>query len=220
MPEYCGVISKSPTVKAVKTKIEEEEGHFDFAILDRVVREARNVDIRTIAEEAQEQVTEVETVAEFAADEVILDIRSIDEQEEKPLQLAQVEVKPLPFYKLSSQFGDLDQSKTYLLYCDRGVMSRLQALYLLEQGYANVKSRETGHIPHREQHMLLQHQRRCCADGGNNFSLQVHLAHFFYQQRAIAEAFSSFKPTRQDNGVERIVNDRDQWGISQQFHAA
>ncbi|MFZ1872331.1 MAG: thiazole biosynthesis protein, partial [Chania sp.] len=139
MPEYCGVISKNPTVKAVKTKIEEEEGNFDFEILQRVVREARNVDIRTIAEEAREQVTEVETVAEFAADEVILDIRSIDEQEEKPLQLAEVEVKSLPFYKLSSQFGDLDQSKTYLLYCNRGVMSRLQALYLLEQGYANVK---------------------------------------------------------------------------------
>ncbi|MFY3758123.1 tRNA uracil 4-sulfurtransferase ThiI, partial [Escherichia coli] len=57
MPEYCGVISKSPTVKAVKAKIEEEEGNFDFEILERVVREARNVDIRTIASETQEQVT-------------------------------------------------------------------------------------------------------------------------------------------------------------------
>ncbi|MBU3893170.1 tRNA 4-thiouridine(8) synthase ThiI [Serratia rubidaea] len=139
MPEYCGVISKSPTVKAVKAKIEEEEGNFDFEILERVVREARNVDIRTIASETQEQVTEVETVAAFNADQVILDIRSVDEQDEKPLQLEQVEVKPLPFYKLGTQFGDLDQSKTYLLYCERGVMSRLQALYLLEQGYTNIK---------------------------------------------------------------------------------
>ncbi|KEY60567.1 tRNA uracil 4-sulfurtransferase ThiI [Serratia sp. DD3] len=139
MPEYCGVISKSPTVKAVKSKIEAEEANFDFAILDRVVREARNVDIRTIAEETQQLVTEVETVAEFTADEVILDIRSADEQEEKPLAITQAEVKTLPFYKLSSQFAALDQSKTYLLYCDRGVMSRLQALYLLEQGYTNVK---------------------------------------------------------------------------------
>jgi thiamine biosynthesis protein ThiI len=31
MPEYCGVISKSPTVKAVKAKIEAEEENFDFA---------------------------------------------------------------------------------------------------------------------------------------------------------------------------------------------
>jgi len=50
-----------------------------------------------------------------------------------------VEVKSLPFYKLSTQFGDLDQSRTWLLYCDRGVMSRLQALYLHEQGFKNVK---------------------------------------------------------------------------------
>lgn len=71
MPEYCGVISKSPTVKAIKAKIEEEESHFDFSILDRVVSEAKNVDIRSIAEQAQEQVTEVETVAAFGADEVI-----------------------------------------------------------------------------------------------------------------------------------------------------
>ncbi len=75
-------------------------------ILNRVVREARNVDIRTIAEETSQQVAEVETVAEFSADEVILDIRSADEQEEKPLQLAQVEVKLLPFYKLGTQFAD------------------------------------------------------------------------------------------------------------------
>lgn len=139
MPEYCGVISKSPTVKAAKTRIEAEESHFDVEILDRVIREARNVDIRTIAEEAQQKVSEVETVAEFTADEVVLDIRSIDEQEEKPLQLDKVEVELLPFYKLNSQFSSLDQSKTYLLYCERSVMSRLQALYLVEQGYTNVK---------------------------------------------------------------------------------
>ena len=51
----------------------------------------------------------------------------------------EIEVVSLPFYKLSTKFGDLDQSKTYLLWCERGVMSRLQALYLREQGFANVK---------------------------------------------------------------------------------
>ncbi|WP_416413028.1 tRNA uracil 4-sulfurtransferase ThiI [Pantoea sp. App145] len=139
MPEYCGVISKSPTVKAVKAKIEAEEQHFDFAILDRVVQEASNVDIRDIAEQADEEVAEVETVASFTNNDVVLDIRSIDEQDDTPLALEGVEVKSLPFYKLSTQFGDLDQSKTWLLYCDRGVMSRLQALYLHEQGFTNVK---------------------------------------------------------------------------------
>ncbi|AUX92645.1 tRNA uracil 4-sulfurtransferase ThiI [Mixta gaviniae] len=139
MPEYCGVISKSPTVKAVKAKIEAEEDNFDFAVLDRVVQEATNVDIRTIAEQTQEEVTEVETVASFSANDALLDIRSLDEQEDKPLKVDGIEVTSLPFYKLGTQFGDLDQSKTWLLYCDRGVMSRLQALYLHEQGFKNVK---------------------------------------------------------------------------------
>jgi thiamine biosynthesis protein ThiI len=139
MPEYCGVISKSPTVKAVKAKIEAEEENFDFSILDRVVEEATNIDIRDIATQSKEVVTEVETVDAFAPNDVLLDIRSIDEQDEKPFKPEGIEVASLPFYKLSTKFGDLDQSKTYLLWCERGVMSRLQALYLREQGFNNVK---------------------------------------------------------------------------------
>ncbi|MOA32842.1 tRNA sulfurtransferase [compost metagenome] len=70
---------------------------------------------------------------------MILDIRSTDEQDASPLKVDGVEVMSLPFYKLSTRFGDLEQDKTYLLWCERGVMSRLQALYLREQGFANVK---------------------------------------------------------------------------------
>ncbi|WP_292969424.1 tRNA uracil 4-sulfurtransferase ThiI [Pantoea sp. UBA4549] len=139
MPEYCGVISKSPTVKAVKAKIEAEEQNFNFNILNRVVQEATNLDIREIAEQTEEEVVEVETVDSFGTNDVVLDIRAADEQDASPLDLSGVEVKSLPFYKLSTQFGDLDQNRTWLLYCDRGVMSKLQALYLHEQGFTNVK---------------------------------------------------------------------------------
>ncbi|EHC94509.1 Thiamine biosynthesis protein ThiI, partial [Salmonella enterica subsp. enterica serovar Rubislaw str. A4-653] len=138
MPEYCGVISKSPTVKAIKAKIEAEEENFDFSILDKVVEEANNVDIREIAQQTQQEVVEVETVSGFGApgandvildigfgaNDVILDIRSVDEQDDKPLKVEGVDVVSLPFYKLSTKFGDLDQSKTWLLWCERGVMSR------------------------------------------------------------------------------------------------
>ena len=139
MPEYCGVISKSPTVKAVKAKIEAEEANFDFAILDQVVEAATNVDIRDIATQTQQDVVEVETVTGFGPNDVILDIRSVDEQDDKPLKVEGIDVVSLPFYKLSTKFGDLDQNKTWLLWCERGVMSRLQALYLREQGFNNVK---------------------------------------------------------------------------------
>ena len=139
MPEYCGVISKKPTVKAVKAKLEKEELNFNFDILEQVVMNARVMDIRAIEAESQEQAPEVEQVAEIAENAIVLDIRSPDEEETNPLKIVDVEVKHLPFYKLATQFGDLDQAKEYLLYCDRGVMSRLQALYLQDLGFGNVK---------------------------------------------------------------------------------
>ncbi|MDX1302444.1 tRNA uracil 4-sulfurtransferase ThiI [Photobacterium sp.] len=139
MPEFCGVISKNPTVKAVQGKLEAEEAKFDFAILDRVIEEARVMDIRDIEKQSQEQAPEIELVDQIDSNAIVLDIRSPDEEDESPLIIDGVEVKHLPFYKLATQFGDLDQSKEYLLYCDRGVMSRLQALYLKENGFGNVK---------------------------------------------------------------------------------
>jgi len=139
MPEYCGVISRKPTVKAVKAKLEAEEENFDFSILDQVVENARVMDIRDIEKESKEQAPEVEQVEDVEQDAVVLDIRSSEEEEENPLEIDGVEIAHIPFFKLATKFGDLDQSKTYLLYCDRGVMSRLQALYLQEQGYSNVK---------------------------------------------------------------------------------
>ena len=139
MPEFCGVISKNPTVKAIESRILEEEGHFNFDVLEEAVQQAQYLDIREIAQQTEQEVTSVETTSELGENDVILDIRSPEETEELPFTLEGVTVKVLPFYKLSSQFGSLDQSKQYLLYCQRGVMSKLQALYLKENGFSNVK---------------------------------------------------------------------------------
>lgn len=139
MPEFCGVISKNPTVKAIESRILEEEGHFNFDVLEEAVQQAQYLDIREIAQQTEQEVTSVETTSELGENDVILDIRSPEETEESPFTLEGVTVEVLPFYKLSSQFGSLDQSKQYLLYCQRGVMSKLQALYLKENGFSNVK---------------------------------------------------------------------------------
>jgi thiamine biosynthesis protein ThiI len=139
MPEYCGVISRKPTVKAVKAKLEAEEEKFDFSILEQVVYDARVMDIREIGKESEQEAPEVELVDAVHEHAIVLDIRSPDEEDDNPLEIEGVDIQHLPFYKLGTKFGDLDQSKTYLLYCDRGVMSRLQALYLKEQGFDNVK---------------------------------------------------------------------------------
>jgi len=139
IPEYCGVISKKPTVKAVLSKVEAEEDNFDFSILDKVVDETRVLDIRDIGKETEAEVKAVELVEEITNDAVVVDIRSPEEEDENPLEIENVDVIHIPFYKLATQFGDLDMSKEYLLYCDHGVMSKLQALYLIDNGFKNVK---------------------------------------------------------------------------------
>jgi len=139
IPEYCGVISKKPTVKAVLSKVEEEESNFDFDILDQVVSDTRVYDIRDIGKETEEEICAVDLIENIPENTVVVDIRSPEETDEKPLELDNVEIIEIPFYKLSTQFGDLDMSRDYLLYCDHGVMSKLQALYLIDNGFKNVK---------------------------------------------------------------------------------
>ncbi|MDQ7022526.1 MAG: hypothetical protein Q9M97_03195 [Candidatus Gracilibacteria bacterium] len=45
----------------------------------------------------------------------------------------------IPFFKINSEFKKLDQTKTYLFYCDKGVLSELHGLYLKENGFENIK---------------------------------------------------------------------------------
>lgn len=139
MPEYCGVISRKPTIKAVKEKLEAQEANFDFDILNKAVYEARITDIRDIDKQSQENAPQIELVADIGKDAVVLDIRSAEEEDECPLEIEGAKIIHIPFFKLATKFDELDQTLTYLLYCDRGVMSRLQALYLREKGYLNVK---------------------------------------------------------------------------------
>jgi thiamine biosynthesis protein ThiI len=138
MPEYCGVISKSPTINAVLSDVNAAEARFDFSILEKVSEEAKVLDIRTVEYQASEQVATVDTEAVLPEGAVVLDVRAPEETERQPLTLDSHQVVELPFYKIASNFAALAQDKQYYLYCDRGVMSRLQALLLKEQGYQNV----------------------------------------------------------------------------------
>ena len=70
---------------------------------------------------------------------VVIDVRAPAEAERRPLKAGSVAIEKIPFYELESRFGELDQARTYLLYCDKGVMSRLHAAELVAQGYKNIK---------------------------------------------------------------------------------
>ncbi|KTF12303.1 tRNA uracil 4-sulfurtransferase ThiI [Pseudoalteromonas sp. H105] len=139
MPEYCGVISKKPTVKAKIEVIETQEQNFDFDVLNTVVKNARIMDIRDIDVEAKQELKEAESVSDLPVGAVVVDIRSPEEEDANPLELEGAEVLHLPFFRLATKFGDLPQDKDYYLYCAKGVMSQLQALILHENGFENVK---------------------------------------------------------------------------------
>ncbi|MDP4534602.1 tRNA uracil 4-sulfurtransferase ThiI [Alkalimonas collagenimarina] len=138
MPEYCGVISKKPTVKAILADVEASEQRFDAEVLASVVRDAKIMDIRTIDYQSSQQVNTIDAVNAMPVDAVVLDIRKPDEIELAPLQVDDHAVIELPFYRLASEFGRLPQDKPYYLFCEQGVMSRMQALLLQEQGFKQV----------------------------------------------------------------------------------
>jgi thiamine biosynthesis protein ThiI len=138
MPEYCGVISVKPTTRAKPEKIAREESKFDFTVLEQALSSARYLNIDEIANDEMIR-QDVEVINIPVQDAVIIDVRHPGEEDRKPLKLANVEIQKIPFYELHSQFSELDKTRTYLLYCDKGVMSRLHASHLQEQGYSNVK---------------------------------------------------------------------------------
>ena len=138
MPEYCGVISVNPTTSARGYRIEREEARFDMAVFERALERARLVSIDNVIDELGEDI-QVEEVSEALAGQVVIDIRHPDAQEDEPLELDGIEVKALPFYALNNRFKDLDANRQYLLYCDKGVMSKLHAHHLLSEGHANVR---------------------------------------------------------------------------------
>ncbi|MBV6289833.1 tRNA uracil 4-sulfurtransferase ThiI [Pseudomonas aegrilactucae] len=138
MPEYCGVISVNPTTCAKRHRVDHEEQQFDMAVLERALERARLVSIDNVIDELGQDI-QIEEVSQALAGQVVIDIRHPDAQEDQPLELDGIEVKPLPFYALNSRFKELDPTRQYLLYCDKGVMSRLHAHHLLSEGHANVR---------------------------------------------------------------------------------
>ncbi|WP_314491642.1 tRNA uracil 4-sulfurtransferase ThiI [Pseudomonas sp. MLB6B] len=138
MPEYCGVISVNPTTRAKPDRVVHEEQHFDMAVLDSALERARFVSIDNVIDELGKDI-EIEEVAQVLPGQIVIDIRHPDALEDQPLEIDGIEVQAMPFYAINSRFKQLDETRQYLLYCDKGVMSRLHAHHLLSEGHANVR---------------------------------------------------------------------------------
>lgn len=135
MPEYCGVISQNPVINSSAKRIELETNRFDFSVLEQAVAEAQIIPVDQVVENVNAAAA-VE-ICHQVDDAVVIDIRKKPLPERMPLEVENKLV--IPFYELNQKFKNLDVSKQYLLYCQKGVMSQLHAQYLKDQGYENVK---------------------------------------------------------------------------------
>ncbi|PVY76296.1 [ThiS-adenylate] sulfurtransferase [Tamilnaduibacter salinus] len=138
MPEYCGVISSKPVTRAKVHRAEEEEAKMDPAVLAKAIEDRVATPIHRLMETLTTP-EEVELVRTPSLDDVIIDVRHPTEEERAPLHLTNNEILHIPFYELSQHLSELASDRRYLLYCDRGTMSRMHAGQLQAEGLPNVQ---------------------------------------------------------------------------------
>lgn len=139
MPEYCGVISRRPNTRARRDQIDNAEADFDFAVLERAYEQITRSRVDTLIETGKPlaDVKMVDSPEALAAEPAcsVIDIRHPNEREQLPLKVPdQTELLEIPFYALQDEAATLPRDRHYLLYCDQGVMSKMQALHLADQG--------------------------------------------------------------------------------------
>jgi thiamine biosynthesis protein ThiI len=134
MPEYCGVISDKPATWASLEDILEEEKNIEDSVLVEAYMNRKMEFVKDMLETDFNKKTEINTVYEIWENEILIDIR-----EEKNKKLNEKNILEIPFFKINSEFPKLDQTKTYLFYCDKWVLSELHWLYLKENWFENIK---------------------------------------------------------------------------------
>lgn len=143
MPEYCGVISRRPNTRVRRDQIAPAEAEFDIQVLERAIEQTTYTRIDALGSSAP-ALAEVRVVA--SPDELtgqsgysVIDIRHPSERDAAPLDVPpQVELLEVPFYELQDAARRLPaDERHYLLYCEQGVMSKMQALHLADQGLTN-----------------------------------------------------------------------------------
>lgn len=148
LPEYCAVVSQRPTTRAREHRIVFNEDQLAEGLLARVVAQARVLAVHELAgeglgegmvEEPAAQVPDPETVRTPGQGDVVIDLRHPATREAEALDLGECPVWSIPFYDLADQLerrcAEVDcmsadrrtRPERFLLYCDQGIMSRLQA---------------------------------------------------------------------------------------------
>ncbi len=140
VPEYCGAVSVRPKTRAKLPAVLAQETMFDDAVLDAAIAAAQCELLKDLGDTPACSTASAEPVlvSELPAESDVLDIRHPEEQISRPLRIESATIHSIPFYELNSRFASLAPDKTYYLYCEQGLMSRLHASYLCDAGHKNI----------------------------------------------------------------------------------
>ena len=80
----------------------------------------------------------IEHISKLAPDDILIDVRHPADIDANPLSVPDNQLLCIPFFNLEKQLSNLNANKKYCLYCDKGIMSRLQAQLMREKGFNQV----------------------------------------------------------------------------------
>lgn len=135
IPEYCGINVGRPTTEAKLDRAEEYESRLPDNLIEKALDTARAIPVSKLLED--QSLPEIKSYAEVPEQALVIDIRHPEEIENQPLKINS-DIEAVPFYTIQKVFASRDDSRLKLLYCDRGLLSRLHAELLIESGKTNI----------------------------------------------------------------------------------
>ncbi len=137
MPEFCGVLSHKPATRAKREAVLLTEKNLSEHLIRDAVKNTIIEKMDTLRFATEEDIP-IQSVVN--PNQVIIDLRQPHEIKKKPTPFTDTEITILeiPFYAINEKFKDLDQSKEYVLFCSKGVMSKSHAQDLRQAGFTNV----------------------------------------------------------------------------------
>lgn len=127
--EYCAIVPDKPVTHAKPRAARDEESKVDLMLVDEAVAARKVLDLRRL--KPVDLVQPYLFAESIADDAVVLDCR--EEHHYRAWHYPKAERRDLA--EVAAHFGDLDKTKTYVLYCNFGVQSAHLAELMQRAGY-------------------------------------------------------------------------------------
>lgn len=139
--EFCGIMGKKPTIAAQREQLAIEEAKLDIDVLiNNAIKAIEVFEMRELLKTNLEEATriEIKLTEELDADKhLVVDIRDNETVDLNPVDFNVSSIN-IPFFNLEEQFETLPKDKEIVLYCAKGLLSRIQAHNLIEKGHTNI----------------------------------------------------------------------------------